>query len=119
MAKRLSKLKYTLRHRCAFRKTEKHLLGKNTLSGWLHDIDKVFLYPILGARLTSAFHRKLSAHHVPRCMKKEKWIVQAIIDWECARCTKPDKPLNARKTLLKYYSSYFEEVNPVLLKMGL
>lgn len=116
---RLSKLKYTLRHRRAFRKTERLLLGKNTVSGWLHDIDKLFLYPILGARLTSSLHRRFSTHHIPRCIKREKWIVEAIIDWECARYTKPDKPLNARDTLIKHYSQYFQDVNPVLLKMGL
>lgn len=29
--------------------------------------------------------------------------VQMAIDWECARITKPDKPLNARETLEKIH----------------
>lgn len=33
------------------------------------------------------------------------WI-ETIIDWECARFTKPDKPLNARETLSKFYPMY-------------
>ena len=117
--KRFNKLKYTLHHRSAFREVEKQLIGRNSFSGWLHDIDKVFLYAIIGANLTSTIHRRFSSHHVPRCMKKEKWIVQAIIDWECARYTKSDKPLNARDTLLEHYPMYFDTVNPVLMKLGL
>lgn len=37
-------IKYTLDHRKAFRKVEKELLVKNTLSSYLHNFDKVFLY---------------------------------------------------------------------------
>jgi hypothetical protein len=30
----------------------------------------------------------------------------AAIDWECARFTKPEKPLNAKETWRKYYPDY-------------
>lgn len=41
------KIIYTVKHRKAFRRVEKELLGHNTLRGILHDLDKVFLYMIL------------------------------------------------------------------------
>lgn len=40
------RIAYTLRHRKAFRRVEKELLGHSTLRGIFHDLDKVFLYMI-------------------------------------------------------------------------
>lgn len=37
-----------------------------------------------------------------------------VIDWECARYTKPDKPLNARATLHKYYPHLESKIAPIL-----
>ena len=34
-----------------------------------------------------------------------------IIDWECARYTKPDKPLNAYDTLYKIYPELEEKIS--------
>lgn len=50
-----------------------------------------------------------SWHHVNN---KIGWfrINEAIFDWESARFTKPDKPLNARETCLKYYPQYKNQV---------
>nr|DAU03052.1 MAG TPA: hypothetical protein [Caudoviricetes sp.] len=42
-----------------------------------------------------------------------------VIDWECARYTKPDKPLNARKTLYKFYPELENKVLPVIEELGL
>lgn len=42
-----------------------------------------------------------------------------IIDWECARYTKPDKPLNARQTLYKYYPALIDKIEPLLKEMNL
>lgn len=119
MLERFDKMLYTKNHRKAFLKIEKELTGKNTFSGYLHDLDKLFLYPILGVKLAHKIHRKYSKHHIPRCLNKKNTIIQAIIDWECARFTKPDKPLNARDTLNKYYSEYFSTVDPVLKELNL
>ena len=41
------KIKYTLKHRKAFRIIERQLLGHNTIRGYLHDLDKIFLYMIM------------------------------------------------------------------------
>lgn len=42
-----------------------------------------------------------------------------VIDWECARYTKPDKPLNARETLAKFYPELTDKVLPVIEELGL
>ena len=45
--------------------------------------------------------------------------IQMVIDWECARYTKPDKPLNARETLYKYYPNLKSKVLPILKELNL
>ena len=42
-----------------------------------------------------------------------------ILDWESARYTKPDKPLNARETMEKYYPEYRKHVELILEELGL
>ena len=42
-----------------------------------------------------------------------------IIDWECARYTKLDKPLNAYETMTKYYPQEKENIMPILKKLKL
>jgi hypothetical protein len=42
-----------------------------------------------------------------------------VIDWECARITKPDKPLNARETMEKYYPEMSKFIEPVLRQYNL
>lgn len=41
------------------------------------------------------------------------------IDWECARITKPDKPLNARETLEKIHPELTIVMLPILNELGL
>ena len=43
LKRKFESIKYTIDHRKAFIKLEKKLLGYNTLRGYLHDLDKVFL----------------------------------------------------------------------------
>ena len=95
-------IKYTAQHKKAFLKTEKELTGKNTLSGYFHDTDKLILY-ILGVPpgVAHKTHTQIAPHPVRD--GKVKKPVQAIIDWECARYTKPDKQLSARE----FYESYY------------
>lgn len=40
-----------------------------------------------------------------------------VIDWECARYTKPDKPLNAYDTLYKYYPELEDKILPILKEL--
>ena len=42
-----------------------------------------------------------------------------VIDWEYARYTKLDKPLNARQTLYKLYSQFEDKILPILEELGL
>lgn len=96
------RIKYTLKHRKAFRAVEKQLLGHNTIRGYLHDLDKVFL----------------SRHHTLKARTHADY-VQMVIDWECARLTKPDKQMNARETLDKLYPKLKDKVLPVIEELGL
>lgn len=109
--------KYTLRHRKAFRKVEKDILGKNTLRGYLHDIEKPLLYMIVGKKKGSYIHKKISKHHNRARTKQDR--IQQIIDWESSRLTKPDKPLNAVQTLYKMFPELKSEILPIMRELGL
>ena len=81
---------YTWEHKKAFVKLEKELTGKITIGGLLHDMDKLFLYTIFTKKEVSKIHRKYSKHHIGN-HKREIDIIHAVIDWESARYTKPDR----------------------------
>lgn len=116
--KRFKKFAYTFKHKKAILDIEKKLLGKNTMRGYLHDMDKLFLYPILGVKLTSKIHRKTSRHHINKAHTNKDYL-EMVIDWESARFTKPDKPLNARQTLYKFYPQLEDKILPILNKYNL
>ena len=115
---------YTWKHYLAFLRVEKQLLGKYKYM--FHDWDKLFMYiflPWLGVKRISRIHQRTNKHHpivtkggrkiFIKSPKRVNW-EEAIIDWECARITKPDKPLNARDTLEKVYPEYKKYFLPVL-----
>ena len=116
--KNADRIKYTIEHRKAFRKIEKQLLGHNTVRSLFHDLDKVFLYMMFDYKKVHNFHRNHSRHHMKKARTHSDF-VQAVVDWECARYTKPDKPLNARETMEKYYSEHKDKIIPVLEELGL
>ncbi len=111
---------YTWQHKKAFLQVEKKILGKNTISGYLHDLDKIFLYmiPFLNPQTTTQkIHKLYSKHHLDNRFKKSpKNYIETLIDWECARITKPDKPLNCYDTLVKYYPQYADTMLPFIQK---
>lgn len=121
---------YTFKHYLAFRKVEKQLLGKNIY--WHHDWDKLFLFiffPWLGQRVINQFHQEHQKHH-PTYSSGKDWkrnlksplgvdFLQAVIDWECARITKPDKPLDACDTMKKFYIEYADFITPILKELNL
>jgi len=115
---RIKAINYTWQHKKAFLKVEKNLLGHNTIRGYLHDLDKIFLKIFLDSKTVHNLHRKHSRHHEIKAKTKEDYI-QMIIDWECARFTKPDKPLNARETLYKFYPNLKHEIEPLLAALKL
>ena len=116
--RRIDYVKYTLAHRKAFRRVERMIFGKNSLRAYFHDLDKVFLYPILGKDLTTKLHRRFARHHA-RNAKNLADYKMMICDWESARYTKPDKPLDAYETLFTLYPHLSDEVLPLLRQYGL
>lgn len=113
-------IRYTEEHRKAFRKIEKEVLGHNTWRSIVHDLDKVILYNIWPHKKVKKFHRSTARHHVENKIKKTRNdYIEMIIDWECARYTKPDKPLNAYDTLYNHYPDLEEQILPILKEFNL
>lgn len=111
------KIRAIREHRLAYRQCSRSYLGRVTVSGWLHDLDKIFLLRLgLRPEMVSRLHRRVSLHHDGTAFVNK---VGAVIDWECARHTKPDKPLNARKTLAVHYPEHTEKIKPVIDRLGL
>lgn len=128
---------YSFMHSLYYRKVEYHLLGHH-VHNW-HDFDKILLYmifPWLGPNCISAIHMLTQDHHPIYLIPdfEGKWIKklknageidweQAVIDWECARFTKPDKPLDAYDTYVKYYkgldNDFDRQILYTLNKIGL
>lgn len=114
-------IRYTLKHKKAFLETEKYLLGHNTVRGFLHDLDKIFMYLVTSKKhekKVSRFHRNHSRHHPTKARTKSDYI-QMVIDWECGRFTKPDKPMTARQTLFALYPEMKSVIIPILDELNL
>lgn len=88
-----------------------------------HDFVKMINVFIFGDKIATKLHRKFSGHHAKMTgyscsiVKDNNWVypeykierdiknkIEAAIDWESARFTKPEKPLDAFDTWKKYYS---------------
>lgn len=111
-------MKYTWEHKKAFIKTEKELTGKVTLAGLMHDMDKMFLYILFTKKEVSKLHRSYSKHHTGN-HKSEKDIIQALVDWECARLTKPDKQETSREYLYTHIPQHKKMYEPIMEKLGI
>ena len=110
---------YNHSHRKAVLEVEKRCLGRNSLLTRIHDLDK-FLMCLVGIpdKTISKIHRMFSWHHPGN---RIGWLnlQEAVFDWESARFTKPDKPLNARDTCLKYYPELKEKVFELCDRFGI
>ena len=82
-------------------------------------MDKVILYNVWPHSKVKSFHRRTARHHDNAIKKTENDYIEMIIDWECARFTKPDKPLNAYDTLYKFYPHLEQHILPLLKKFDL
>ena len=112
------KIKYTLLHWFYFQLTafKLHTWKPRFL---LHDLDKIYLIIKLNdTKKASQIHRKNSNHHTESNSTNPDYL-QMVIDWECARYTKLDKPLNARQTLNKYYPELTDTITPILNSLNL
>lgn len=109
--------RYTARHQQAFMAVEYILEGKIRTSSLLHDTDKLAVYGLIDAEETNKIHIELSRHHIANC-KTTNDIIDCVIDYECARLTKPDKPLNAYNTIMKFRPNTYSKLKPALEKFG-
>jgi hypothetical protein len=55
------------------------------------------LIPFIGTKRIKMIHKKINKHHIIDNMYSVNNYEEAIIDWECARFTKSDKPETARE----------------------
>lgn len=102
----------------------------------MHDFIKMINILLFGDKIATKLHRKFSGHHAQsktylfdivqdscgwvypeyKTRRDIKNKIEAAIDWESARFTKPDKPLNAYQTWKKYYSDI--NMEPTLKFLG-
>lgn len=82
-----------------------------------HDVIKGINILVFGDKKATVWHRKYSRHHATIITNPSSTNaiipgtgpidivnkIEAAIDWESARYTKPDKPLTAYETWLRYY----------------
>ena len=105
----LKSISYTWNHKKAFLKVEKQLIGKNTISGYLHDVDKLILYLLpLNKKTIRNIHRKYSRHHVES--KREKNYLEII--------EKNTQELNNRR-YNKYWNNRYNTTFPIKLSNNL
>lgn len=116
---RLDEIKNAIKHRKEVQRIAKEL----GYSFPFHDFIKMINIAIFGDKIATKIHRRFSNHHahvryirityddgLRTYTKKQPYgrfiknKIEAAIDWESARFTKPDKPLNAYETWKKYYS---------------
>ena len=115
-------IEYTYKHRKIviylakkYFKTNKELLEKVKL----HDLDKLFMYLFYEKESASDIHRDMNFHHQNKLPKSELDYMEMVLDWESARYTKPDKPLNAYDTLYRFYPGLEEHILPILKELGI
>jgi hypothetical protein len=115
-------IEYTYKHRKIviylankYYKDNKELLDKVKL----HDLDKLFMYLFYEKEDASNIHRDLMSHHQNKIAKDKLDYMEMVLDWESARYTKPDKPLNAYDTLYRFYPGLEEHILPILKELGI
>ena len=114
----LAHIKYTWEHKKAFLRVEKRMTDVNTIRGYLHDCDKIIMYLFMNARKAHKIHRSRARHHTKSARTREDYI-EMLIDWECARFTKGDKPLDAWETMYAYYPHLEPILKPLMFEFSL
>ena len=115
-------IKYTYKHRkVVMMLAKKYFKGNDKLLERIeyHDLDKLFTYLLYDKKIVSKIHRDNTTHHNNEIKKDYLDYIEMVLDWESARYTKPDKPLNAYDTLYKYYPSMEENILPILKLMNI
>jgi hypothetical protein len=83
-----------------------------------HDLDKMYLLLFYDKKSINKFHRSVSSHHDNDLPKTELDYEEMVLDWESARYTKEDKPLNAFDTMNEFYPHLKENILPILERIG-
>lgn len=84
----------------------------------IHDMDKLTLYLFRDKEKASKYHRDHVSHHIKKDNPYSKYdLLESIFDYECAALTKPDKPLNAYDTVMKYYIEFKDSYIPELKRL--
>lgn len=120
--KNLEYIKYTYKHRKIVMKLAEVYFKDNEEvleQVKYHDLDKLFLYLFYDKKTVSKINRDVTSHHENDLEKTYLDYVEMVLDWESARYTKPDKPLNAYDTLVNYYPTMEGEILPILEMMGI
>ena len=120
--KNFEHIKYTYKHRKIVMFLAQKYFGDNVLlleQVQHHDLDKMFMYLFYNKSDVSRVHRDLVAHHENDLEKSELDYMEMVLDWESARYTKPDKPLNAYDTLVRFYPHMEDKILPILEGIGI
>ena len=119
--KNFDKLVYTYKHRKVLNYLAKKYFDRDDLIERLkhHDMDKMYLLLFYDKKDIEKYHRSMSTHHDNDLEKTELDYIEMILDWESARYTKDDKPLNAYDTMYKFYPHLENKLLPILQKVGL
>lgn len=119
--KNFDKLVYTYKHRKLLIYLAKKYYNNEELIERLnhHDMDKMYLLLFYDKKDINKFHRAMSTHHDNELPKTTLDYVEMILDWESARYTKDDKPLNAYDTMVKFYPHLKDQILPLLKQMGI
>ena len=110
---------YSWKHYIMVMKLEKKYIGYYKYP--FHDLDKIFMYiffPFLGTKVIQKIHTRFAKHHL-RKYKKYMNFDEAILDWESARFTKPDKPMDAWETYQKLFTDFSDDLLPIFEKFNL
>ncbi len=105
MKERINEIKNIQRHR----KEVQRIAKEKGYSFPFHDFVKMINVFLFGDKIATKLHRKFSSHHDHFYSDGISYYrdipnkIEAAIDWESARFTKPEKPLDAFDTWKKYY----------------
>ena len=129
---RITEIKNIQKHR----KEVQRIAKEKGYSFPFHDFLKMINVFLFGDKIATKLHRKFSGHHAhmsklriyyleypknySKILPNGRFIknkIEAAIDWESARFTKPEKQLDAFDTWKKYYSDI--DMEETLKQLGL
>lgn len=110
---------YTIVHKFAYIDLQQHLLGDIKPYAYAHDCDKIVLYKRSNnKKQTSTIHKLSAPHHVNK-ESEDKYFEEAVIDYECGRFTKVDKPWTAFEFITLFEPNMYCRFKPKLQALGL